>query len=162
MWMVENTILILICENERYSDINRNPIILIQFLYHGTLCYITMTEIRDIYHHFQKFEMTVSVDAYHMFHITTRETPHVLKQAWIKLDSRYDWWCKCIHVYYCNFVYNESKTSHSNLFAPPLPFGWEIILIYYRLLQLSLNPASCFAVFCRVVCGRMGRVVLLL
>ena len=51
-----------------------------------------MTEIRDIYQHFQQFENTVSVDAYHMFHITKKgdTTPPVLKQAWIKLDSRYD------------------------------------------------------------------------
>ena len=38
---------------------------------HGTL-YVTMTEIRDIYQHFQQFENTVSVDAYHMFHITKK------------------------------------------------------------------------------------------
>ena len=71
--MVEYKILILICEKKKYLQIqNRNPIIiLIQFLNHGTL-YVTMTEIRDIYHHFQQFENTVSVDAYHMFHITKK------------------------------------------------------------------------------------------
>ena len=50
---------------------NQNPIILIQFLNHGTLD-VTTTEIRDIYQHFQQFENTVSVDAYHMFHITKK------------------------------------------------------------------------------------------
>ena len=59
----------------------------------------------------------------------------------------YDIWCKYMHVY-CNVVYNQSKTSHSNLFATAwlrdcMAYGCFVNKIYIKDIHMLFQLSSC-------------------